>query len=99
MRRLVMHTVRVAVQGVSSLLRRKNGRETEGIFFEDTSLLNAEEWLMRVDYSASKRSKIQGKQKSLLGLVIEVLIKILPGVDEIRLTQPTAADADSGRSI
>ena len=54
-----------------------------------TTLLNAEEWLLRLDYSASKKSKIQGKQKKLLDLVIQVLIKVLPGVDEIRLTQPS----------
>ena len=79
---------------VSSLNWEKHERAT--IFFEDTALLNAEEWLLQMDYSASKRSKIQGKQKELLGLVIQVLVKVLPEVEEIRLTQPTAEKPTPG---
>ncbi len=61
----------------------------EGFFLEESILRDAEEWLLQLDYSASKVSSIQGQQKKRLGLVKDVLIKILPDVSEIRFTTPT----------
>lgn len=75
--------------GVSSLNAEKSDSVTEGLFFEDTRLLNAEEWLLRLDYSASKASKIQYQQKKRLDIAKRVLIDALPDVSEIRFTAPT----------
>ena len=75
--------------GVSSLNPEKSNSVTESIFFEDTSLLNAEEWLLRLDYSALKRSKIQEQQKKRLEMAKDVLIRALPDVSDIRFTSPT----------
>ncbi len=75
--------------GFSSLKPEGSDSVTESLFFEDTRILNAEEWLLRLDYSASKVSKIQGQQKKRLELAKDVLIKVLPDVSEIRFTSPT----------
>jgi predicted ATP-binding protein involved in virulence len=75
--------------GVSSLKPEKSDFVTESLFFEDTKLLNAEEWLLRLDYSAIKPSKIQMQQKKRLDMAKDVLIKVLPGVSDVRFTSPT----------
>ncbi len=70
-----------------------NGRsnDAEEIFFtDDTRLRNAEDWLLRLDYSVSKRSSVQERQARQLETVKDVLIKVLPDVSEIRF------DASSG---
>ena len=59
------------------------------LFFEETKILNAEEWLLRLDYSAIKASKIQEQQQSRLEMAKKVLIKVLPDVSEIRFSSPT----------
>lgn len=61
---------------------------TAGLFSDDSELLDAEEWLLRIDYSASKPSPIQQRQVERRAQVIELLKRILPEVDEIRFTQP-----------
>jgi len=50
---------------------------------------SAEEWLLRADYSASKPSAVQERQQARLEQAKELLTSILPGVSEIRFTQPT----------
>lgn len=75
--------------GISSLYREESDTESKGVFFEDAKLFNSEEWLLRLDYSASKPSIIQQQQKKRLELAKGVLIKVLPDVDEIRFTTPT----------
>jgi hypothetical protein len=57
---------------------------TESLFFDDARLINAEEWLLLLDYSASKSSGIQARQEQRLEMVKDVLIGILPDVTEIR---------------
>jgi predicted ATP-binding protein involved in virulence len=72
----------------SSLNREEYQREHEGIFFEETALLNAEEWLLRLDYSASKQSRIQEQQTERLELVKGILVNLLPDVSDIRFSAP-----------
>ena len=65
---------------------------TESLFSEDARLVNAEEWLLRLDYSASKSADspgVQKLQKHRLELVITVLTRILPDVAGVRFTSPT----------
>ena len=67
------------------------------MFVEASELLNAEEWLLRLDYSASKSSdspSIRKLQKSRLDLVTKILVKILPDVEAIRFTTPTRERPD-----
>ena len=53
------------------------------------NLRNAEEWLLKLDYSASKESRIKRRQEDRLTQVKQLLISILPDVDDIRITSPT----------
>jgi predicted ATP-binding protein involved in virulence len=59
------------------------------LFSDDAQLLDAEEWLLRLDYSASKPSSIQTRQVERRGQVLRLLKRILPEVSDIRFTQPT----------
>jgi hypothetical protein len=62
----------------------------ESLFFDDGSLRNAEEWLLQLDYSASKTSKIQPRQQRRLDMVKDILVKVLPDdVSKIKVTDPT----------
>jgi energy-coupling factor transporter ATP-binding protein EcfA2 len=70
--------------------RSSTNDATESLFLDDARLINGEEWLLNLDYSASKPSSVQGMQKQRLEMVKEVLIKVLPDVLEIRF------DASSG---
>jgi energy-coupling factor transporter ATP-binding protein EcfA2 len=73
----------------TSLNPEKSDSVAPSVFFEDTKLLNAEEWLLRLDYSASKASKIREDQKKRLEMAKDILTKALPDVSEIRITSPT----------
>lgn len=46
---------------------------------------------MRLDYATSKTSNMQDRQKARLGQVKELLISVLPEVEDIRLTSPTGS--------
>ena len=58
-------------------------------FDDNVSLRNAEEWLLKLDYSASKESNIRIRQRNRFELVRRLLINILPDVSDIRITSPT----------
>ena len=76
----------------SSLSQFESSDATESLFTEDARLVNAEEWLLRLDYSASKSAdspSVQKLQKHRLELVITVLTRILPDVAGVRFTSPT----------
>jgi predicted ATP-binding protein involved in virulence len=60
-----------------------------GLFRDDANLINAEEWLLRLDYSASKHSDIQSTQQQRLEQVKRLLIELLPEVRDIRFTEPS----------
>lgn len=59
--------------------------DNAGTLMTDNALLrNAEEWLLQLDYAASKESEIQAQQKKRLEQVKHLLIAILPDVEDIR---------------
>ncbi len=69
--------------GVS--LRQNSLDDPVGTLFDETALLrNAEEWLLQLDYAASKPSEIQAQQKKRLEQIKQLLIAILPDVEDIR---------------
>ena len=71
------------LSGVS--LRQEPIDDPVGTLFNENALLrNAEEWLLQLDYAASKESEVQAKQKSRLEQVKQLLIAILPDVEDIR---------------
>jgi hypothetical protein len=59
------------------------------LFSDDFHLRNAEEWLLQLDYSASKPSKVREEQTRRLKLVKGMLVELLPDVDDIRFSEPT----------
>lgn len=60
------------------------------LFSDEATLRNAEDWLLRLDYSASKPSEVREQQKKRLELVRNLLIEILPEVEDIRFSAPTS---------
>ena len=75
---------------------------TESLFSEDARLINAEEWLLRLDYSASKSGDSLDFAKLLkkrLELAIKVLTRVLPDVDGIRFTSPTRREPRPRRAV
>jgi energy-coupling factor transporter ATP-binding protein EcfA2 len=59
--------------------------DSVGTLFDEYALLrNAEEWLLLLDYTASKESEVQAQQKTRLEQIKQLLIAILPDVEDIR---------------
>jgi predicted ATP-binding protein involved in virulence len=56
----------------------------DGLFLDTSSVRDAEGWLLGLDYSASKPSRVQRQQEKHLEMVKDVLVKVLPDVSEIR---------------
>ncbi len=75
----------------AKLFDRIASRDSSSSLFSDTAdLIDGENWLIQLDYSASKTSNVQERQRDLLGMVTTVLMNLLPGIEEIRF------DASSG---
>jgi predicted ATPase len=71
--------------GSGSLSTEGSRDPAESLFSEDVPLRNAEEWLLQVDYTASKPGSFQEQAAAQLQQVKEILIKLLPGVEAMRL--------------
>ncbi len=66
-----------------------NGDSTASLFSNEVALFNAEEWLLRADYSAHFPSSIQERARQQRDRVKEILIEILPDVTDIQFLPPT----------
>ncbi len=71
----------------NSLISKRDTNTYATLFENIVDIINAEEWLLRSDYAASKESKFQEQAKVRLEKVKEILIKILPEIDSIRFIQ------------
>ena len=83
--------------GAGTLADSDDDSRTLSLFDENVELRNAEEWLLRTDYAASKKSAIQAEAKTRAKLIKSVLIDLLPDVDDIRY--PTPEDVDAGPQV
>ncbi len=83
--------------GAGTLSDSDDDSRTLSLFDENAELRNAEEWLLRTDYAASKKSAIQAEAKTRAKLIRSVLIELLPDVDDIRF--PTPKDVDAGPRV
>ena len=83
--------------GAGTISESDEDTRTHSLFDDNAQLLNAEEWLLRTDYAASKRSAIQAEARSRAKLIKSVLINLLPDVDDIRF--PTPRDVDAGPRV
>lgn len=73
-----------------SISKPKHDDPVATLFDDSIPLRNAEEWLLQLDYSASKSSPIQQRQKQRLEQVKQLLLHILPDeVDDLRISTPS----------
>jgi predicted ATP-binding protein involved in virulence len=64
----------------------------ETLFNDDAKLINAEAWLLQLDYTASVESDIKASAIAKRDKVIAVLIELLPDVSNIYFTKPDATN-------
>ncbi|HEY4148419.1 MAG TPA: AAA family ATPase, partial [Chitinophagaceae bacterium] len=67
----------------------------ETLFNDEAKLINAEEWLLQLDYAASKDSDIKSFAETKRNQVKQILIDLLPDVEEIRFSTPTKENLKS----
>ncbi len=72
-----------------TLTKELSKNTLSSLLFDHTELINAEEWILQTDYTASKESAIQIQTKRLLEQIIDVLINLLPDVTAISILSPT----------
>jgi hypothetical protein len=74
--------------GEGSLSDSGSDDPTASLFSDKADLRNPEEWLLRLDYAAAKPSNVRDQQKQRLAQVKELLLSILPEIEDIRFTNP-----------
>ena len=72
---------------------KSNNSET--LFNDEAKLINAEEWLLQLDYTASKDSDVKEFAQQRREQVKQILLNLLPDIDEIRFTTPTKENLQS----
>ncbi|MCW3106500.1 MAG: hypothetical protein JWQ09_1006 [Segetibacter sp.] len=82
------------LMSISSLIDNRS-ENSETLFNDDAKLINAEEWLLQLDYAASKDSEIKEFAINKRNQVKQILIDLLPDVEEIRFTTPTKENLKS----
>ncbi len=70
-------------------LSRISDNNSETLFDENARLINAEEWLLQLDYAASKNSSVKKLAINKRDQVQRILIDLLPDINAIRFTEPT----------
>jgi predicted ATP-binding protein involved in virulence len=83
------------VMGNSLLADSPNEDNSETLFDETKKLINAEEWLLQLDYAASKESNIKSFAENKRNQVRQTLIDLLPDVTNIRFTTPNKTNLKS----
>ncbi|HEX9509448.1 MAG TPA: AAA family ATPase [Puia sp.] len=82
---------RMGESSLSTLL--DNNSET--LFDEKAKLINAEEWLLQLDYAASKDSNVRDFAVKKRDQVKQILIDLLPDISSIRFSTPTKENLKS----
>jgi len=80
------------IMGESSLSEKKIGDASASLFKDNVELINAEEWLLQADYSAKASktsSRIGQNARKRRDQVRDVLINLLPEVNDIRVSEPS----------
>jgi hypothetical protein len=81
--------------GVAALSESGPDDPTASLFSDRADLRNPEEWLLRLDYAASKPSDSQDRHRERLKQVKQLLLSILPEVEDIRLISPDGPNPNS----
>lgn len=74
--------------GAASLSDAGSDDPTASLFSDKADLRNPEEWLLRLDYAATKAPHIQNKRRARFDQVKDLLLSILHEVEDIRLVTP-----------
>lgn len=83
------------VMGSSSLSDNLNDSNSDTLFDSEKRLINADEWLLQLDYAASKESSIRDFANKKREQVKKILIDLLPDVGNIRFTVPVKTNLKS----
>jgi predicted ATP-dependent endonuclease of OLD family len=62
---------------------------TDSLLNDSVRLVNADEWLLQLDYASSKESSVQHLAREKRNEIIDILKSILPDVTNIRFSTPT----------
>ena len=79
--------------GATSLSEQDKENAYKNLFDETVLLINPEEWLLQADYASKRKSEFQKKREQELKFIKEILIKILPDVEDLRFSE-----TESGRT-
>jgi predicted ATP-binding protein involved in virulence len=85
--------------GEASLSAEVEDDPTGSLFSENVALLNAEEWLLQADYAASKPSPSREQARNRRDQIKEVLIRLLPDVEDIRFAQLSEPQLKAGVEV
>ena len=85
--------------GQGSLSTKNHEDPTATLFSNDSSLVNAEEWLLQADYMASKTSPIKEQAIQRRDRIKEALLRLLPDVTDIRFLQPSETQMKLGIEV
>ncbi len=83
------------VMGTISFADTLTNDNSETLFDDSKKLINAEEWLLQLDYAASKESSIKAFALKKRDIVKQTLIDLLPDVTDVRFTEPEKNDLKS----
>jgi predicted ATP-binding protein involved in virulence len=87
--------------GETSLSEKSDDEPFASLFSDSVSLINAEEWLLQANYAAlaaeSEAAKERAKKRR--DEIIEVLINLLPDVEDIRFAQLTEKQQKPGVEV
>lgn len=78
----------------SGLTAEASGDPTRTLFDDDATLRNPEEWWLQKELVANTPSPLQDRARQQREKVRDILTRILPGVDDIRLASHTTANQD-----
>ncbi|MEO5675617.1 MAG: AAA family ATPase [Chitinophagales bacterium] len=62
---------------------------SRSLFEDNAELINAEEWLLQLDYSSSKESEVRDFATAKKEQVTSILLDLLPDLSDIRFSIPT----------
>ena len=78
--------------GATQFSGEKTDDPTASLFREETALRNPEEWLLQLEYTATKKSSSQKEARKRRDQVKNILIHTLPDVSDIRFPSPEDAN-------
>ncbi|MFN2456253.1 MAG: AAA family ATPase [Pyrinomonadaceae bacterium] len=85
--------------GETSLSEKSEDNPYASLFSENVELLNAEEWLLQADYAASKPSHVQRRAAKRRDDIKDVLVNLLPDVEDIRFARLTEKQMKPGVEV